>query len=76
PRPCVTPDIELPLQQLELGPSARPRVLGVAYRRDSVKLSIVRVFQAELVNRVMVASQNRAGGWGLRHADAARPASI
>lgn len=55
PQPCVPPEIRWPLRHLSLGPTARPRVLGVACRQDSPRINMVKVLLAELRSRVAVA---------------------
>lgn len=58
PRPCVPPRVGWPLQQLSLGPTARDRVLGVAYRQDCARINLVQVLQAELRSRVALAASD------------------
>ena len=54
PEPCVSPTPPLPLKRLSLGPSAKPRVLGLLIRKDFTKSRLVDIFLDEL--RRLVAS--------------------
>lgn len=48
PAPCVPAQNPLPLKRLPIGPSARPRVLGIVTRKDSAKSGLVEIFLEEL----------------------------
>ena len=57
PRHCVPPPHPLELKQVSLGPSARPRRLGVLSRRDSSVFRIIDLFLAEIVKVVSAAGE-------------------
>jgi DNA-binding transcriptional LysR family regulator len=54
PRRCVPAPNPVPLRQIPLGPSAKPRVIGVLTRRDSPKSQLTDVFLEQLVRVVKV----------------------
>ncbi len=60
PQRCVPSPYPLPLKRVPIGPSAKPRILGVVSRNDSVKFHLIDVFLAELVHLVEAAGQVKA----------------
>ncbi len=60
PHRCVPSPYPLPLKRIPIGPSAKPRILGLASRNDSVKFQLVDAFLAELVHLVEAAGQVKA----------------
>ena len=60
PRRCVPSARPLPLKRIPLGPSARPRILGVVARKDGLKFQLLEVLLAELVELVESAGEVKA----------------
>ena len=60
PRRCVPSARPLPLKRIPLGPSARPRILGVVARKDGLKFQLLEVLLAELVELVKSAGEVKA----------------
>ena len=60
PRRCVPSARPLPLKRIPLGPSARPRILGVVARKDGLKFQLLEVLLAELVELVESAGEGKA----------------
>ena len=60
PKRCVPSTRPLPLKRIPLGPTARPRILGVVARRDGAKLQLVEALLAELVELVESAGEVKA----------------
>lgn len=60
PQRCVPPPMPLELKRIPLGPSAKPRILGVISRNDCVKFRIVNALLAELTRSVEEAGQVKA----------------
>ena len=60
PRRCVPSARPLPLKRIPLGPSARPRILGVVARKDGSKFQLLEVLLAELVELVKSAGEVKA----------------
>ena len=60
PRRCVPSARPLPLKRIPLGPTARPRVLGVVARKDGLKVQLLEVLVAELIELVESAGEVKA----------------
>ena len=60
PQRCIPSPHPLPLKRVPIGPSAKPRILGVVSRNDGVKFQLIDVFLAELVHLVEAAGQVKA----------------
>lgn len=60
PQRCVPSPNPLSLKRIPIGPSARPRILGLVSRNDSVKFPLIDVVLTELVNLVEMAGQVKA----------------
>ena len=57
PQRCVPSPQPLPLKRIPLGASAKPRILGVISRRDSVKFRVINAILAEFIHLVESAGQ-------------------
>jgi len=62
PQRCVLSPNPLPLKRIPIGSTARPRILGLISRNDSVKFQLIQAFQLELVRLVEAAGQVRVIG--------------
>ncbi len=62
PLRCVPSPHPLPLKRILIGPSAKPRVLGLVSRNDSVKFQLIDAFLVELVRLVEKAGKVKAIG--------------
>ncbi len=60
PQRCVPSPHPLPVKRIPIGPSAKPRILGLASRNDSVKFQLIDAFLTELVHLVEAAGQVKA----------------
>ena len=57
PLRCVPSPYPLPLKRVPIGPSAKPRILGLMSRNDSVKFQLIDAFLAELMRLVEAAGR-------------------
>ncbi len=56
PDSCVPPPHPLPLKRIPIGPTAKPRVLGVVSRPDSVKFRIINTITDKFAHLVATAA--------------------
>ncbi len=57
PQRCIPVHHPLPLKRVPIGPSAKPRILGIITRKDTPKFHLIDIFLSELIHLVEAAGE-------------------